>query len=46
MYILPVTVAEWSKACTVFARSEARIVGSNFTQAMDVWYVCLFCVYI
>jgi hypothetical protein len=33
---LPVTVAERSKACTVFARSEAEIVGSNLTQSMDV----------
>jgi hypothetical protein len=32
----PVTVAEWSKPCTVFARSEAAIVGSNPTQGMDV----------
>jgi hypothetical protein len=35
-----------SKAGTVFARSEAGIVGSNTTQSMDVWCVCmcLFCV--
>jgi hypothetical protein len=33
---LPVTVAERSKACTVFARSEAGIVGSNPTQGMGV----------
>jgi hypothetical protein len=32
----PVTVAERSKACIVFARSEAGIVGSNPTQGMDV----------
>jgi hypothetical protein len=32
----PVTVAERSKACTVFARSEAGIVASNPTQGMDV----------
>jgi hypothetical protein len=32
----PVTVAERSKACTVFARSEAGIVGSNPIQGMDV----------
>jgi hypothetical protein len=32
----PVTVAERSNACTVFARSEAGIVGSNPTQGMDV----------
>jgi hypothetical protein len=36
-----VTVAERSKACTVFVRSEAGIVGSNRTQAMDVWCVCV-----
>jgi hypothetical protein len=40
----PVTVAERSKACTDFARSEAGIGGSNLTQGMDVWCVCLFCV--
>jgi hypothetical protein len=34
--MLPVTVAERSKACTVFARSEAETVGSNPTQGMDV----------
>jgi hypothetical protein len=39
----PVTVAERSKACTVFARSEARIVGSNPTQGMDI---CCLCVYV
>jgi hypothetical protein len=32
----PVTVAEWSKALTVFARSDAGIMGSNPTQDMDV----------
>jgi hypothetical protein len=32
----PVTVAEQSRACTVFARSEAEIVGSNPTQGMGV----------
>jgi hypothetical protein len=32
----PVTVAERSKACTVFARSEAGTVASNPTQGMDV----------
>jgi hypothetical protein len=45
----PVTVAELSKlrVCTVFARSEAGIVGSNPTQGMDVWCLCVcafFCV--
>jgi hypothetical protein len=33
---MPVTVAEQSEACTAFARSEARIVGSNPTQGIDV----------
>jgi hypothetical protein len=57
LYILiivrPITVAERSKACTVFARSEAWILGSNPTQGMDVWCLCLsvcvyaiFCVYV
>jgi hypothetical protein len=41
----PVTVAERSKACTVFARSEDGIVGSNPTQDMDVWCVCV-CVFL
>jgi hypothetical protein len=31
-----VTVAARSKACTVFARSKAGILGSNPTQDMDV----------
>jgi hypothetical protein len=31
LYLQPVTIAERSKACTVFARSEAGIVGSNPT---------------
>jgi hypothetical protein len=41
----PVTVAERSGACTVFARSEAGIVGSIPTQ--DLVFVCvcaIFCV--
>jgi hypothetical protein len=32
----PVTVAERSKARTVFARSEAGNMGSNPTQGIDV----------
>jgi hypothetical protein len=32
----PVTVAERSKACTLFARSEAGTMCSNPTQGMDV----------
>jgi hypothetical protein len=33
---MAVKVAERPKAWTVVARSEARIVGSNPTQGMDV----------
>jgi hypothetical protein len=36
---VPVTAGERSKACTVFARLEAGIVGSNATQGVDVWCV-------
>jgi hypothetical protein len=48
MVLWPVTVAERSEACNVFARSEAGIVGSNPTQGMNAWYVyvfilCLYC---
>jgi hypothetical protein len=38
---MPVTVAERYEAWTVFARSEAGIMGSNPTEGMDVW-----CVYV
>jgi hypothetical protein len=37
---MPVTIAERF----VFARSEARIVGSNPTQDMDVWCLVFVCV--
>jgi hypothetical protein len=37
----PVTVAVRSKPCNFFARSDARIVGSNPTQDMDVCCVVL-----
>jgi hypothetical protein len=40
---MTVTVAERSKAWTVFARSEAGIVGSNPKQHMDVLYVFILC---
>jgi hypothetical protein len=45
---MPVTVADQSRACTVFAHSEAGIVGSNPTQGIDVCYayefiLCLCC---
>jgi hypothetical protein len=39
--LMPVTAAR-SKACSVFSRSEAGIVGSNLTQVMDVWCVYAF----
>jgi hypothetical protein len=38
---MPVTAAERTKACTVFARSEAGNVGSNLTQGMDIVFVCM-----
>jgi hypothetical protein len=40
----PATVAERPNVCTVFAHSEAGIVGLNPTQGgMDVWclYMCV-----
>jgi hypothetical protein len=49
---MPITVAARSKARTVFALSNAGIVGSNPTHGMDVCIVCvysvfvLFCVYL
>jgi hypothetical protein len=39
----PVAVVAWSKAWTVFACSNAVIVGSNATEGMDV-YVCIYSV--
>jgi hypothetical protein len=39
---MPVTVAERSKACTVFTNSEAGIVDSNPTKGMDSLYVYVF----
>jgi hypothetical protein len=41
MPFLPVLAAERSKACTVFARSEAGILGLNPTQGMGVWCLCV-----
>jgi hypothetical protein len=43
MFVLPITVAAWSKAWTVIVRSNTDFVGSNPTQGMDV-FVHLFCV--
>jgi hypothetical protein len=42
MYTMLVTLAELSKACTVFACLKAGIVGSNPTKDMDVCYVYAF----
>jgi hypothetical protein len=39
----PITVAARSKACTVFARSNTGIVGSNPTRGTNVC-VLLYCV--
>jgi hypothetical protein len=39
----PITVAAWSKARTVFARSNAGIVGSNPNRGMDV---CVYFVFV
>jgi hypothetical protein len=36
MFSLMVTVDERSKSYTVFAHSEAGILGSNTTQGMDI----------
>jgi hypothetical protein len=41
----PITVATLSKTWTVFARSNAGIVGSNPTQSMDVSIVCIYSVF-
>jgi hypothetical protein len=42
----PITVAARSKAWTVFARSNAGIVGSYPTQGMDVCIVCVYSVFV
>jgi hypothetical protein len=39
-------VAERSKACPVFAHSEAWIVGSNPKQGMYVCYVYVFILFV
>jgi hypothetical protein len=43
---VPIIAAARSKVWTVFAHSDAVIVGWNPTQGMDIWCVCmrLFCV--
>jgi hypothetical protein len=42
---MPITVVALSKAWTVFAQSNAGIVGSNPTQGMDVC-VCVYSVFV
>jgi hypothetical protein len=42
----PITVAARSKARTVFAPSNAGIVGSNPTQGMDVCIMCVYSVFL
>jgi hypothetical protein len=39
-------VAARSEALTVFARSNAGIVGSNPAQGMDVCIVCVYSVFV
>jgi hypothetical protein len=41
---MPITVAERSKAWTIFARSDAGIVGSNPTEVWMFVYVYSVCV--
>jgi hypothetical protein len=45
MVLWPITVAARSKASTVFARSNAGIVGSNPTKGMDIC-VCVYSVFV
>jgi hypothetical protein len=42
-HYLPITVAARYRALTVFARSNAGIVGSNPTRGMDV---CVYSVFV
>jgi hypothetical protein len=44
--LTPVTVGERFKAWTVFALSDALIVGSNPTSSMDVWCMCAFILFV
>jgi hypothetical protein len=43
---LSITVGAWSKARTVFARSNAGIVDSNPTRGVDVCIVCIYSVFV
>jgi hypothetical protein len=42
---MAITVAARSKAWTVFARSNAGILGSNPAQGMNVW-VCVYSMFV
>jgi hypothetical protein len=42
MFSLLVTVDRRSNSYTVFAHSEAGVMGSNTTQGTDIWYVYVF----
>jgi hypothetical protein len=43
---MPVTEVARSEAWTVFARSNAGIVGSNPTQGMDICIMCVYSVFV
>jgi hypothetical protein len=43
---MPITVAERSKAWTVFTRSNSGIVGSNLSQVMDVCILYVYSVFV
>jgi hypothetical protein len=42
----PITVVAQSEAWTVFAHSNAGIVGSNPTQSMDIFIVWVYSVFV
>jgi hypothetical protein len=44
--ITPITVAERSRAWTVFACSDPVIMGSNPTSGMDFWCLCYVCIFL
>jgi hypothetical protein len=37
---VPITVAEWCEAWTVFVRSDAVIVSSNPASGMNIFVAC------
>jgi hypothetical protein len=42
----PITMAVWSEAWAVFARSNTEIVNSNPTQGIDVYIVYVYSVFV